>query len=260
MKNVTSRNVLLENIDPPTHVARFEVDPEKIQELADSIQAVGQLQPIELRPHDGRYEIVSGHRRFLATKLLGRKAIWAVVVERDDITCIIARATENLAREDLSPLEEAEIYRVLFDDQKMSIEEIGKRFGKSPGVVKRRLDLLKMPPQLQKAIHSRQISWSVGEELWRLVDLAAIDYYLGFAVDHGATKDVVRLWVHDHLKAKRTQENAGDGGGGFASPLENRPVYVSCDICHGPMEIGQETTLRCCGNCTALIKQAMKGG
>lgn len=254
------QSVALELIDRPTRSARFEVDPEKVQELAQSIREVGQLQPILLRPQNGRFEIVAGDHRFLACKSLKLKSIFAVVKEQDDATCIIARATENLARVDLTAVEEAQIYHDLINVNKLSIDEVAKRMGRSAGVIKRRLDILKMPPQLQKAIHEKKISWSVAEELWSLGDGGAIDYYLGFCIDHGATKEVVRQWVHEWKAQKRQAENAGGGGGLAPSPFEARPVFVSCDVCFGPMEIGTETVLRCCDTCTKTIKEALKGG
>ena len=260
MKKGNYQDVMLANIDPPTKAARFEVDPEKIEELSKSILEVGQLQPILIRPRNGRYEIIAGHRRYLATKVLNQKTIKAVILEKDDEETILWRATENLAREDLSPVEEAQIYGDLVDTHKMTVDQIAKRLGKSAGVVRRRLDLLKMPPQLRTAIHKKQISWTVGEELWSLGDIGAIDYYLAFCIDHGATKEVVRQWVHEWKAQKRQEANAGDGGGGLQSPMESRPVYISCDTCHGPMELGQELVLRCCKECAALIQNALKGG
>lgn len=254
------QDVALENIDPPMKAARFEVDPEKIAELSRSILELGQLQPILLRPSNGRFEIIAGHRRFLACQSHNAQTIRAVVLEQDDETCIIARATENLAREDLTPVEEAQIYGDLVEVHKMTIDQIAKRMGKSAGVVRRRIDILKMPPQLQAAIHKKQISWSVGEELWSLGDVPAIDYYLGFCVDHGATKEVVRQWVHEWKAQKRQEAAAGGGGVGLSSPMEMRPVYVSCDTCHGPMELGQELVLRCCKDCAAQIQTALKEG
>lgn len=260
MKKGSYQDVMLANIDPPMKAARFEVDPEKIEELSKSILEVGQLQPILIRPVNGRYEIIAGHRRYLAVKALNQKTIKACILEQDDETTIIFRATENLAREDLSPVEEAQIYSDLVNVHKMTIDQIGKRMGKSAGVVRRRLDLLKMPPQLQAAIHKKQISWSVAEELWSLGDNSAIDYYLGFCIDHGVTQGVVRQWVHEWKAQQRQSTTGAAGGGQLMSPLESRPVYVSCDCCLGPMEIGDELVLRCCKTCAAKIQNALKGG
>lgn len=248
----------LDKIDPPHGIIRLEIPLERVVELADNIREQGLLQPILVRSCGKRYEIVAGHRRFLAFKHLSLPSIPARIVKMNDCSVALARASENLSRDDLSPLEEGAIYIDLRDTHNLTYDEIGKRMGKSPGVVKRRMDLLKMPPNLQKAVHLKQIGQTVAEELWSLGDEAAIDYYLGFAIDNGATKDVVRGWVKDWRNARRRSETAGEGTPSPPSPMESRPVWVTCDLCLGPMELGKETVIRCCPDCDKSLKEALK--
>ncbi len=250
------KSVSLELIDEPAGRIRLEISEEGIRELADSIDSVGQLQPILLRPVGDRLEIVFGHRRFLATRLLKRKKIDATVRELDDVEVALMRATENVVSLRLSPIEEAAVYVDLRDTHKLAVEDIAKRMGKSVGVVKRRMDLLKMPDCLQKAVHFKQIGYSVAEELWSLGDLGKIEYYLGFAADHGATQAVVRTWVQDEKKKERTKAAGTEVGDSLAYPMQSKPVYVACDLCLGSMEIGSETVFRACGGCVKLLKEA----
>jgi len=254
-----TRALALGLIDEPSSIARIDIDPEALQDLAANIAENGLLQRVLVAPNGDRFEIIFGHRRFLAHKLLGKTEINCVIREMDALQRALARASENNGRVDLSPIEEATQYADLRDNHNLTIAKVAKLMGKSGGVVKRRLDLLKMPPQLQQAIHKKQISYSVAEELWSLGDIAAIDYYLGYAVDHGATQAVMRGWVKDWRDAKRRKETGAVGSGELRAPMETRPVYVSCDLCVGPMEIGAETTIRCCPQCTELVKQALKG-
>jgi len=263
MAKVSSRKateVSLDLIDEPVGRIRLEISKEGIQELADSIASIGQLQPILVRPVGDRREIVFGHRRFLAVRSLGRKKIDAVVRELDDVQVALMRATENVVSERLTPIEEAAVYVDLRDTHKLTVQDIARRMGKSVGVVKRRMDLLNMPPCLQKAIHAKQISYTVAEELWSLGELDRIEYYLGFAIDHGATKAVVRAWVQDERKKLRHQDPASGGGDSLANPMQARPVYVACDVCLGSMELGTETVLRACEVCIKTIEKAVKGG
>lgn len=252
-----SRLIDLTKIDPPAGQVRLEIPSEGVQELADSLNAVGQLQPVLVRPVGDRFEIVFGHRRFLAAQHLRWPKIRADVKVLDDLAVALMRASENLPRADLSLIEEAAIYADLRDTHKLSIDEIGRRMGKSPGIVHRRLDLLKMPPQLQKAVHAKEISYGVAEDLWSLGDISAIDYYLGFAIEHGATVAVVRGWVKDWKDTKRREATEVAGGGGVRSPMEPRPVYVTCDLCSGPMELGSETVVRGCKPCIDAIRAAV---
>lgn len=249
----------LAQIDEPAGIVRLEINQDEVEALAASIREVGLLIPIGVRARGKRFEIVDGHRRYLAHKVLKLSFIACMVREGDDLQCAIARATENLGRVDLSPIEEAAIYADLRDNFKLSDEQIGKRMGRSPGVVKRRLDLLKMPAQLQKAIHRKEITYGVAEELVRLRDSGKIDYYLGYAVDHGITVAVARQWVNDELKRQRYEGRDVGGGGGALSPLDDKPIYVSCDICHDPVELGKDRVFRACPGCVSTILQALQG-
>jgi len=255
---LSARKIALDLIDEPKGVVRLEIDPGEIQNLVDSIKEVGLLQPITVRPIGERFEIIFGHRRYLAHKALKAGNIACIVRVVSDVECAIMRGTENVLRVDLSPIEEAAIYSDLHDNHGLSYDEIGKRMGRSPGIVKRRLDLLKMPTQLQKAVHIKAINYSVAEELWSLGDNSAIDYFLGYAVDHGATQAVVRAWVKDWRDEQRRKESGTGSGGGPSAPLETRPVYVPCDLCLQAMELGSETLFRTCPKCTKVITTAVK--
>ncbi len=244
-------------LDEPIGVVRMEIDPDIISELAQSISEIGLLQNILVRPVKERFEVVFGHRRFLAHKLLALDKIRAAVKVMTDQEAAIARATENLSRENLSPLEEAATFKDLLETHKMSYEQVGKKVGKSPGLVKRRLDLLKMPVPLQKAVHAKRISISVAEELWPISDPAILDYYLGFALEGGCTKEVARQWCKDWKDSRRRDNAAGVPGSQAPAPNEPRPVYVACDLCAGAMEIGTETVFRTCPVCTKTIKENM---
>jgi len=258
-KASTSRvkEIALEKLDEPKGTIRLEIDPGKIASLAENIEQVGLLQPINVRAVADRFEIVAGHRRYLAFKKLGRKKIACIVGHFSDVGSALARASENLGRVDLSLMEEAAIYSDLHDNHGLSHDEIGKCFGTSAGVVKRRLDLLKMPGQLQKAVHRKQISYSVAEELWRLGEESAIDYFLGYAIDHGVTQTVARGWVNDWKKEQRFKSGGTGEGGGDRSPAETRPVYICCDLCLGALELGKEHTIRACSKCAGLITAAI---
>lgn len=249
--------VPLVEIDPPAVVDRMEIDTEKVAQLAESISQVGLLQPILLRPLHGRYQIVAGHRRFLAHKQAGFSNIESVVTKMTDQDAAIIRATENLRRENLTPLEESVIFSNLMLNHDMDFESVAKKFGYKTGTIRRRLDLLKMPPQLQEAVHKKQISVTVAEVLWPISDLADLDYYLAFAIENGCTKETANLWTKEWKDAKRRDRTAGGTGGQIFAPSEPRPVYTTCDLCEGPLEIGKETLLRICPECFKTIKQNM---
>lgn len=249
------KDVELTLIDEPDGIARLEIDQEYISELAQSIREIGLLQPILLAIKGDRFEIVAGHMRYLAHFKAGLTKIRAVVRELTREQIVIMRATENLNRKDLTPIEEAITYDDLNKTYKISIPDIAKRVGKSPGLIKRRMDLLRMPEVLTKALHLKRISISVAEELWPISDLAALDYYLTFALNGGCTSAVARQWCKDWKDSVRRNKAATGESSPLSSPLEPRPTFVACDLCNGPMKIGEETVIRACPGCAETIKK-----
>ena len=244
-------------IDEPKAMARMEIDLEAVEELAKSISEIGLLQPIVLRGDGGRYEIIAGHRRFLAHKRIELSTIKAIVRTMSDQDAIIARATENLARVDLTPLEEASIYFDLVNVHAMSLEKVAQKMGKTPGTIKRRMDLLKMPPALQKAVHKGQVSMSAAEELWPISNETDLEYYLLFAIENGCTKEVARQWCKQWKDSQRHLANPSEEGRGNSSPYAPRPYYVACDLCDGPEEMEKMVRLSICPKCYEVIKQNM---
>ena len=244
-------------IDEPRDPARMEIDPSYILELAQSIDEQGLLQPILLRPDGERYEIVAGHCRFLAHRQLGLSSVRAIVRSMSDQQAALARATENLGRFDLTPIEEATTYVQLIEGHGMTVDQVAKQVGKSTTLIKRRMDLLRMPAQLQKAVHSKAISVSVAEELWAIRDETQLDYYLSFALDGGCTQAVARSWAKDWADTVRRVSSGAVEGGGVSSPLEPRICYLSCDLCQGPVELGKDKILRLCPACWDVIQKNM---
>jgi len=246
-------------IDEPDGILRMEIDPEYISELAQSIREIGLLQPILLARSGPRFEIVAGHCRYLAHIKAGLPRIKATVrdMTRDEIA--IARATENLNRKDLTPVEEALTYNDLIGKHGLTLEEVGKKMGKTPGLIKRRIDILRMAPQLQEALHKKRISIGVAEELWPISDITQLDYYLSFALDGGCTVSVARQWCKDWKDQVRRKSSDVGGSGNLVSPYEPRPTFMTCDLCIGPVELGKDVIVRMCPDCHKQLMQALKG-
>jgi len=245
-------------VDEPTGVIRLEVDQDQVKRLADSINALGLLQAIMVRPVKDRFEIIYGHRRFLACRLLGMSKIRATVKDLTDVQSAMMRATENVERVDISPIEEAAVYQDLVETHQLNLDEIAQMMGKSSSIIRRRLDLLRMPECLQIAIHKKKIPYSIGEVLWQLQDKGTIEYFLEFAIENGASRSTVELWVKDELVKRRRADNTGEGGRGGFSPMEQKPIYVACDLCEQAMALGEEEVIRACPACTGSIKEALK--
>lgn len=255
----TVKDVSLDLIDEPQGILRFDIDPDDLDELAQSISEIGLLQPIMLAKSGERFEVVFGHRRFLAHQKLGLSAVRAIVREMTQEQIGVARATENISRADLTPLEEAATYKNLIDHYGMSLEKVAKKMSKTPGTIKRRMDILRMPPALQKAVHKKQISMTVAESLWPISDQASLDYYLMFAIENGCTKEVARSWAKDWKDAQRRSNTPGSEGARVDfSPSEPRPSYVPCDICNEPVDLNTTKFFRTCPGCFRAIKKGLE--
>lgn len=253
------KEIKVDLIDLPPPEDRLEIDQDYIVELASSIGKQGLLQAVLVRVKGDRYEIIAGRCRVLAHLHLGRPDIMAVVTKMSDVDAAVARATENLQRKDLTPIEEGRNYRNLHDVHKLSWDEISRRVGKSVGTVKRRYDLLSYPEILIQAMQSRKIQYTVAEVLSQLQDESRISYYLEFAIDHGATVSVVQEWVREE-KSRLVADQSPEQSLQWRNPMPHMaPVYVPCDLCQEPMKVGEEVIIRTCKECVARLNQIMSG-
>ncbi len=251
------KEIPLDLIVEPEGRLRLDIDEEQIEELAKSIGALGLRQAIEVVPRGEKFEIVYGERRVLAHRALGKETIWAKIVDLSLDEIAMIRATENVARSNLSPIEEAAAFQDLRVCFQMSIEQIAKKVGRSHANVKIRLDLLKMSKKIQKAVHSGKLKMSVAMELWSCPDEGHQEYLLQLAVEHGATRDVVRQWVNDYKKTKRGNPAASGEGGEDHSPMKAKAIYHTCEICDGAISQSEVVTLLVCKSCDKRMKDAV---
>lgn len=146
---------------------RQHFDPEKLQELSDSIKATGGLlQPIVVRPiSDTQYEIVAGERRWRAAQLAQLQEVSCLVFPYTDEQALQASIVENISRDDLNPIEEARAYQRLIDEFGYLHEEVAASVGKSRAAITNTLRLLKLDARVQKLLIEKQLSEGHGKIL-----------------------------------------------------------------------------------------------
>lgn len=170
--NYTARDVSIRLLAPSKTNPRRSVDDAALKQLAESIEAVGILQPLVVRemPNDSphEYEIVCGHRRYLAAKLAGLKDVPVEVRELTDVQVLEVQLVENLQREDIHPLDEAEGFARLRDEARYTPEQIAERVGKSVAWVYARLKLTSLAPEAREAFYADELAASVAVPLARL--------------------------------------------------------------------------------------------
>lgn len=152
------KEIMLEDIVPNPGQPRREFDREKLQELADSIQEHGLLQPILVKPEGNRYIIIAGERRFRATQLAGIDRINCIVSDCTEQEMTEKALIENIQRADLSPVEEGLAYARLIQDYRLTQEQVAKRVGKGRPTVANLLRIIQLPAEVLELINKEAIS------------------------------------------------------------------------------------------------------
>jgi len=158
-QNTTTSSLPISQIENHAGQPRKYFDDEALAELADSIREHGIIQPLTVRKlSSGYYQIIAGERRWRAAKLAGLREVPVVIIEADDRKAMELAMIENLQREDLNPMEEAEGYQVLMEQYSMTQEQAAERVGKSRSAVANALRLLKLPSNLRKLVEEGKLS------------------------------------------------------------------------------------------------------
>lgn len=154
----SSQSLPLNQIEPSRFQPREDINLERLQELADSIKTYGVVQPIVVRPlTDGRYELIAGERRWRAARMAGLTEIPVVVRQLDDRAALALALIENVQREDLNPLEQAEAMRRLLEEFNMTHQQLAAAIGKSRTTITNLLRLLELHPQVKKLLAEGKI-------------------------------------------------------------------------------------------------------
>lgn len=160
-ETITSNGISYINIDeikPNANQPRKTFDEGKLEELASSIEAHGLIQPLVVRKSNNGYEIVAGERRWRAARKIGLKEIPAIVRELNDEENMLLAIIENMQREDLDPIEEAEGINQMIETYGLSQEQVSKSLGKSRPYITNQLRLLKLPTDIRKLVSEGKLS------------------------------------------------------------------------------------------------------
>lgn len=150
--------VAVKDIRPGRYQARVQIDDEALQELADSIKAQGVIQPVIVREHGlSRYELIAGERRWRAAQIAGLTEIPAVIKTISDETALAMGLIENLQRENLNSIEEAQGLKRLADEFGLTHETIAQAVGKSRSAISNSLRLLSLPEPVQEMLYQRRL-------------------------------------------------------------------------------------------------------
>lgn len=158
-KNVSRETLIrVSEIEPNREQPRKNFNEDALQELAESIKLYGILQPLLLQKKDNRYEIIAGERRWRAARIAGLKEVPAIIKEYSSREVIEIALIENIQREDLNPIEEAQAYQQLIKDYNLKQDELAERVAKSRTAITNSIRLLKLAPKVQEMLIDELIS------------------------------------------------------------------------------------------------------
>jgi len=240
-------------IDEPAAPSRTEMDDEGLEDLASSIKVLGVRQALTVKPIDGeRFEVIAGHRRLLAARMVGLHEVPCIVETNEDLAEAV-QLHENIMREDLHPLDEALKLHGLYERVGRDIEKLAALVRRPEAYLSRRLLLLEGDAEVLAAFRAGAVGLGCVEELNRFVRPEDRSWYLEHAVRGGCTTAQMRTWREQaNSRAKLQELEPPSGGNGSPAPLPpavGTPAPVSMMGYAKPHELSTSTQLRSCFFC-----------
>lgn len=196
----------VEQVVPNEYQPRTLFDDEKIQELAQTLQTHGMIQPIVVRKkNEELYEVIAGERRLRAAKSLGWERISAIIRQLDDTETASIALIENIQREELSVIEEAKAYKQLIKMHELTQEALAQRLGKSQSTVANRIRLLTLPEIVQQALVERQLTERHARALMRLKETETIETFFHKVIENDLNVRETEAMIKEHLAGKDTK-------------------------------------------------------
>jgi ParB family transcriptional regulator, chromosome partitioning protein len=212
------RELAIELIRANPEQPRREFDGESLLALSESIKARGVLQPLVVRPlPGGSYELIAGERRLRAAKLAGLDQLPAIVRETKEDERLELALIENMAREDLNPIDEARACATLVDDLGVTKEELGRRVGRSRVAISNAVRLLDLPDEVQTMIQAGELSAGHGRALL-------------LCKDHTDRRKLAREARDRDWSVRETERHAKEAHGKGSDPRGDRQVVIHPDL------------------------------
>ena len=195
--------VAIADIQPGRYQARVQMDDEALQELADSIKAQGIIQPVIVRERGlSQYELIAGERRWRASQLAGLTELPVVIKTISDETALAMGLIENLQRENLNPIEEAQGLKRLADEFGLTHETIAKAVGKSRSAISNSLRLLSLPEPVQEMLYQRRLEMGHARALLTLHVVDQLELAQKAVKNGWSVREVERRSQLAHQKVK----------------------------------------------------------
>ena len=200
----------INEVEPNRDQPRKNFDEDALLELSDSIKQFGVLQPLLVRKRKDYYEIIAGERRWRAAKLAGIKDVPIIVKNYTDQEIVEISLIENIQREDLNPVEEAQAYKRLIEEFHLKQDEIAERVSKSRTAVTNSLRLLKLSPRVQEMVVDEMISAGHARAILGISDFETQEMIALKVFDHKLSVRETEALVRKILKPSRQKETVSN--------------------------------------------------
>jgi len=237
----------------PKHQLREQVSTTSITELANSIKRHGLLQPILVsRGKRGTFQLIAGLRRLLAVKMLKQDRVKALVIDDEVQKNRLKSAVENIQRENVTAIEEAQYFRYLMDEYNMTEVDIAREIDKTVAYVSQRIRLLNSDKELQEAVATNTIDFSVAREIMTVENDALRKQFIDFATKSGATVEAVKKWKEAYAEMPEEEREAVP-----VEEMAKKVAFAKCDFCAEEIPTQALAVFRICGDCAKTAVEAV---
>ena len=246
----------VDTIDDPISAMRRFTDDDKLHELAGSIKQYGLIQPlVVMRSSKGRYEVIAGHRRLIASRMIHLVSVPCIIRDVDAGDSEMLKVHENLYREDVNPVDEGNHFLVAMKKLGLSFGEMAEKIGKKEGYVKNRIAAAHFPDDVQEAIIVSGLPLTVANQLARIGDDVLRKSYVEHAIQNGITAMVARMWRQQY-EADDLPQDVREAP---TEPAEGRPAGIkhlaTCPLCSADGESKYMRVAWCHPECLDTIRQ-----
>ena len=244
-----------EKIIEPKEALRVKPSDESITKLANSINKIGLINPITLRIlPSGKFEIVAGHRRFLAIKSLGWKKVQANVMEDNDKIADAAKIAENMERKSLTSFEEVMAMANYAKKYELSLREFCEIFGLSKATATKYITLAEAPDDLKVALHNGTINMSAAIELMTIKDandrMSFMKQFIEYRWNATQLKQNIELWRAQKEWYKYQEEHKEE----IEAKMPHVATYITCQMCGKETPLDEIESVSVCKECREAIE------
>ena len=247
----------LADLNLPSFQAHMDVSEEYIQEISDSIKAIGVIEPLIVRDTPKGIEIVAGCVRYRAAIRAGLKAVPCINMTLDPKAAEILKLHENIKRIPLDHVEQGFTFIMMIETFNMTEQTVADCVGKSIGYVSQHISLVRFDSELTRAVKDKSISFSQARELMRVDDPTERTRLLRYCMNDGATVQVLQRWVQDYLRSSSDSPPAPDS---FLEPslhYDTEPISRPCAACGYSFDINVIRQVFYCPECEKAIRNAI---